>query len=458
MQLNDKQILNDCGEALISTGHTSEAAALLEKAENWDEACALYVQLKAWSKVNAILPNITRPKLHIAYAQAKEAEGHYNEAIQSYQYANDMDSVVRVYLDHLSDPHSASEIVLDTRSIEGSKMLARFYQQIGDYDQALQFLILCGCISDAFALAQRHNKLRQYSELLDTSENAQPADYLAVAQHFENEKYTLLAGKYYFMAKEYQKALKFLLKASTFSNDETSALSLAIDCVASSNDDRLARQLIEFLLGESDGTPKDPKYLFRLYMARKHFKEAAKTAVIISSQEQIAGNYRSAHDLLFSMYQELRRNNLSIAADMKNNLTLLHRYTLVRVHVKIGNHLLAAKLLVQVAANISQFPSHIVPIVTSTVIECQRAGLKKSAFSYAAMLMRPEYRNQIDSKYAKKIEAIVRKAPRGIKDLEDDYQQDIMPCPVCDANLPTMETTCFQCKTTLPICIATVSY
>lgn len=296
-------MLQECGEALIAIGHTSEAAALLEQAECWDEACALYVQLKSWPKVTAILPHVASTKLHAQYAQAKESEGNYNEAIRSYQQAGNMDSVVRVYLDHLADPHSASEIVLETRSIEGSKMLARFYQQIGDYDQALQFLILCGCISDAFALAQRHNKLRQYSELLDTSENAQPADYLAVAQYFENEKYTLLAGKYYFMAKEYQKALKFLLKASTFSNEENSAMSLAIDCVASSNDDRLAGQLIEFLLGETDGTPKEPKYLFRLYMARKHFKEAAKTAVIISNQEQIAGNYRSAHDLLFSMYQ-----------------------------------------------------------------------------------------------------------------------------------------------------------
>lgn len=105
---------------------------------------------------------------------------------------------------------------------------------------------------------------------------------------------------------------------------------------------------------------------------------------------------------------------------------------------------------------ISGFVVDIVPILTSTVIECHRAGLKKSAFSYAAMLMRPEYRNQIDGKYAKKIEAIVRKAPRGIKDVEDDYQSEAMPCPVCDASLPVMEVTCHQCKTTLPICIATV--
>lgn len=98
-------------------------------------------------------------------------------------------------------------------------------------------------------------------------------------------------------------ALKHLLKASSFNNDENIALSLAIDCVALSNDDKLANQLIEFLLGELDGSPKDPKFLFGLYMARKQFKEAAKTAVIISNQEQIAGNYRNAHDLLFSMYQ-----------------------------------------------------------------------------------------------------------------------------------------------------------
>lgn len=167
----------------------------------------------------------------------------------------------------------------------------------------MHFLILCGCITDAFALAKRHNKIRQYGELLDQSENAQPSHYLGVAQYFENEKHTLLAGKYYFMAKEYSKALKHLLKASSFSNDENAAISLAIDCVASSNDDRLANQLIEFLLGEFDGTPKDSKYLFRLYMAKRQYREAAKAAVIISNQEQITGNYRSAHDLLFSMYQ-----------------------------------------------------------------------------------------------------------------------------------------------------------
>lgn len=102
----------------------------------------------------------------------------------------------------------------------------------------------------------------------------------------------------------------------------------------------------------------------------------------------------------------------------------------------------------------SFFRIDIVPILTSTVIECQRAGLKKSAFSYAVMLMRPEFRNQIDVKYSKKIEAFVRKAPRDLKDLEDEINET-SECPVCNTNLPNMEINCTQCKTTLPICIAT---
>lgn len=42
------------------------------------------------------------------------------------------------------------------------------------------------------------------------------------------------------------------------------------------------------------------------------------------------------------------------------------------------------------------------------MIECQKSGLYNSAFNYATMLLRPEYRDTIDPKYKKKIEALVR--------------------------------------------------
>lgn len=102
------------------------------------------------------------------------------------------------------------------------------------------------------------------------------------------------------------------------------------------------------------------------------------------------------------------------------------------------------------------YSSDTVPILTSTVIECQRVGFQKAAFTYASILMRADYRSQVDQKYSRKIEAIVRKAPNGIKDAEDIYGDETQPCPVCDHELYNMELTCHQCKTHLPMCIATV--
>lgn len=92
------------------------------------------------------------------------------------------------------------------------------------------------------------------------------------------------------------------------------ALSLAIDVVAASHDDTLTNQVIELLLGEVDGEARvcgskfvnkclfridrvvtnffilqDPKFVFRLYMAKREYMEAAKTAVIIAQEEQISG-------------------------------------------------------------------------------------------------------------------------------------------------------------------------
>lgn len=97
----------------------------------------------------------------------------------------------------------------------------------------------------------------------------------------------------------------------------------------------------------------------------------------------------------------------------------------------------------------------IVPILTSTVIECHRAGLRMAAFNFAAMLMRPEYRNQIDAKYSKKIEAIVRKPP---KSSDNEVENEaITLCPYCKGRVPETEITCDKCKNTIPFCIATVS-
>ncbi len=66
-------------------------------------------------------------------------------------------------------------------------------------------------------------------------------------------------------------------------------------------------------------------------------------------------------------------------------------------------------MLARVCTNVEAFPSHIVPILTTAVVECSRAGLSASAYDCAAMLMRPEHKDAINPAYRRKIEGIVRK-------------------------------------------------
>lgn len=104
-------------------------------------------------------------------------------------------------------------------------------------------------------------------------------------------------------------------------------------------------------------------------------------------------------------------------------------------------------MLIRVARSISKFPSHVVPILTSTVIECQRAKLFRSSYEYASMIMRPEYRKLVDPRYKRKIEAIVRK-----RSPAKEEDEKLTPCPVCSFELPETQLTCPECNSSLPYC------
>ncbi|MFT7807501.1 WD repeat-containing protein 19 [Arapaima gigas] len=435
----------DCGAILESMKQFSEAAQLYEKGQYYDKAASVYIRCKNWAKVGELLPHVTSPKIHLQYAKAKEADGRYKEAATAYANAKDWDNVIRIQLDHLNNPEEAVRVVRQTQSIDGAKMVARFFLRLNDYGSAIQFLVLSKCNDEAFQLAQQHNQMEVYADIIGSE--ATMEDYQSIALYFEGEKKHLQAGKFFQKCGQYSRALKHFLKCPN--TDDSLAVEMAIETVGQAKDDALTNQLIDYLMGESDGMPKDAKYLFRLYMALKQYREAARTAIIISREEQSAGNYRNAHDVLFSMYMELQAQKIKIPAEMATNLMVLHSYILVKIHVKKGDHLKGARMLIRVSNNISKFPSHIVPILTSAVIECHRAGLKNSSFSFAAMLMRPEYRNKIDVKYKKKIEAMVRRPDTS------ELEEDATPCPYCGFSLPECELLCLGCKNNLPYCIAT---
>ncbi|XP_037103187.1 WD repeat-containing protein 19 [Syngnathus acus] len=435
----------ECAAILENMKQFSEAAQLYEKGQCYDKAASVYIRCKNWAKVGELLPNVTSSKIHLQYAKAKEADGNYKEAAQAYGSAKDWDNVTRVLLDHLKNPEGAVRIVRETQSIEGAKMVARFFLSLNDYGSAIHFLVLSQCNDEAFQLAQQHRQMEVYADIIGS--DATLEDYQSIALYFEAEKNHLQAGKFFQKCGQYSRALKHFLKCPN--TEDSLALDMAIETVGHAKDTSLTNLLIEYLMGESDGIPKDAKYLFRLYMALQQYREAARTAIIIAREEQNAGNYRSSHNVLFSMYTQLQAHKIKIPAEMATNLMILHSYLLGKIHIKRRDHLKGARMLIRVSKNISKFPAHVVPILTSAVIECHRAGLKNSAFGFAAMLMRPEYRNEIHQNYRKKIEAMVRRPDTS------ELEEETTPCPYCGIQLPQNELLCISCKNNLPYCIAT---
>ncbi|TNN10005.1 WD repeat-containing protein [Schistosoma japonicum] len=365
--------LGDCkrGIKLASTTGNSnlqkECADILEECKQWQEAASLYelagcyesavivsLKCKNYKKVGELLIHVTNaPRLHLQYAKAREADGAYKEAVSAYETAQDLDSVIRLQLEKLNNPNEAIRILNMSHSIEGAKMIAQYFIRTDDPAKAIRFLVMSQCFDAAFDLARKHKKMELYAEVIGY--NASVSEYQSIACYFENEKNWYLAGKYYLLAKQYEKAVKHLLHVPYKENSP--ALDLALEAVGQAGDSRLTHLVIIYLMGETDGVVKDARHLFRLYMVLKQYKEAARTAVIIARDEQTNGNYRSAHDLLFSMVQELRQRNIHVPFEMSENLALLHSYILAKVHVKNGEHLHGARMLIRVSESISKFPA-----------------------------------------------------------------------------------------------------
>ena len=125
-ELNSRQLMRECAEILEQMKQLSEAAQLYEAGQYYDKAAHLYIKLKNWAKIGAILPNISSPKIQLQFAKAKEMDGKYKDAVTAYETARDYDSAVRLYLDKLNDPENAVRIVKQTRRSVISKQYFGF--------------------------------------------------------------------------------------------------------------------------------------------------------------------------------------------------------------------------------------------------------------------------------------------------------------------------------------------
>lgn len=251
--------------------------------------------------------------------------------------------------------------------------------------------------------------------------------------------------RFYSLCGQYQRALKFFIQCGDREIDA------AIEVVGKSQNEHLTHQLIDFLVGETDGIPKDPNYIYRLYMALKKYDDAAKTALIIARQEQDMGNYTLAHSVVTETIRKLEDDGVRVPLQLRSLFVLLHSYLLAKRLAKKGDHQNAARMLLRVAENISKFPTSTVPILTSTVIECHRAGLKHSSYEYALVLMRPEHRSLIDPNIKRKIEGIVRRRAAN----NEDLIEELTPCPISGQLIPASQLTCPTTRDALPMCIIT---
>ncbi|GMH58387.1 hypothetical protein TrST_g1003 [Triparma strigata] len=440
---NDKKLCRECASILQSLKQWMEAASLYEIGEQYEKAAEIYIKQKDFTQASKIMGRVTLPKLHSLYGKACEQAGKFQDAAAAYKKAHDMDSVIRLCLDQLAQPDRAFSLVRESGSSTGADMVAKYCQKHDDFRGAIEFLLMASRSEEAFALAKSHVCMELYTSVL--GDKISPDDAREVAHYYETQNSLGKAGQFYSMCGQYNRALKLFLQCGDKEVDN------AIEVVGKARNDMLTHMLIDFLMGETDGQPKDPDYVYRLYMALGNFSEASKTAVIIAQQEQADGDYARAHKILYNTIHELELKNGYVSQQLRQMFVLLHSYQLVKKLAKRGDHEGTARLLLRVAKHISKFPKHEVRILISTIIECQKSGLKDAAYEWATYVCsNADYKADLaESKFKTKIQAIIRRPNK------DSKPESLSPCPISGQNIRGTELECPTTKDQLPMCVCT---
>eukprot|EP01064_Diplonema_japonicum_P002002 TRINITY_DN11304_c0_g1_i1.p1 TRINITY_DN11304_c0_g1~~TRINITY_DN11304_c0_g1_i1.p1 ORF type:complete len:1431 (+),score=452.89 TRINITY_DN11304_c0_g1_i1:1321-5613(+) len=478
MQTEAPSLAVECAQIFEELKQWTEAAQLYEQAENFNKAAEIYIcQNKNLKAAATLMPRINSHRIQGLYGAAKEHDKDYEAAKQAYLAAEDWDNVVRLLVEHLNDISSAYDVVRRTKSAEAAALVAKRCQKDGNPETAIEFLLLAKKTEEAFELASLHDHMHTYASVL--SSNGSVEDYLAIANYYEEKGKNNTAGDYYLKCKRYDKALqKYLDMVSTLeqgihrAEDEESrvkqtdvCINKAIEVVGEAQNDKLNKVLITFLTTDEDSqVPRDPKYLFSLYMALGKYDKGCGMAIVIARREQKMGHYRIAHRLLFQTYKDLEKHGITIPSELRWNLMLLHSYLIAKPLMKaLQDHEKASRMLIRVAKNIPKFPKHVVPILTSCVTECNKAGFDKSAYHYAKELVTSD-RKEIPEKHRKRMDTIVRKPGyyskdnNGKKKTEADLTdppEPVGPCPFCNTAVPMTMLDCPRCKNNVPYCIAT---
>lgn len=451
-ELGNSETSDSVNSMLIEIGNTfetvkqyNEAAQIYEKSGLVEKAATMYIQTGQFKNADKLIPRINSPAILTNIAKAKEAEGHYKEAEQVYEKANNYEAIIRLNLDVLDNFQKARlTFKQKSQTPHCAKMIAEYCSKRGAKKDSIEFLILAGQREEAFGIAESNDDMDEYAKVILHIDERNIEEHTKIAQYYENKSNWGKAAKHYEKCENYNKALKYFIE------EGEKCIPEMIEMVGRVKIDSLTHELVDYLMGEKDGIPKEPQHTFKLYRAIGNTKQAIKIAITIANQEQELGNYKYAHEILFETYKDIRQNKLHIPYDLNQKLMILHSYIVGRRLIKNKDHKGGAYMLKRVAKNISQFPTHMINILTSTVAECMKAGLKKEAQNWALVLMRKENREQIPDAFKKKISNI---ALKNLKD-HDDENEELSQCPFCKENIPVTQLDCTNCKNSIPFCIA----
>lgn len=462
LKTGDKFLLKECAQILEGMSLLPEAAEMYVQAEQYERAAMIYCQTKSFHKAAPLMDRITTPKIHQQYAKAKEAEKMYAEAAIAYEKAKDMDEVVRLLLHHLDNPQKAFNIVRTNRSPEGALRISQYCSTQSSWQGTIEFLLIAKHNEEAFQVAMKHSEMGTYAQLL--GDDGTQEEYMNIAIYYENVKEYAKAALYYSLCNQFAKAVKFYLMCGESKLED--AINVVRKARGQSGHELLTRAVLDFITGETTGTKRDPRFILKLYLAIGDYAQAGLTAVTVATEDVktgMQGALKNARDTLFDMHQQLHAQKITMPAELKRLLLLLHTYQLIKKHLKQlknedakehnrGVDKILPRLLIRIAQNISKFPTLYVNILTLTCMWCHKTGLRKTAFEYANQLMRSDSRNQIEEKFKKKIEKLARTTNA------TDADDTLSPCPFCEFKIPEFRLDCPSCKNIIPWCASTTKH
>ncbi|KAH0792506.1 WD repeat-containing protein 19 [Histomonas meleagridis] len=438
-KIKDVKLITECANILEKLSAFTHAAQLYVRVGEYNLAAQCYVRANEIKSATDLIPKVTDTKVLRSIGLQLERIGNLESAATAFEKSNDWESLVRVLLKINLD--KAANVAREHPIISVCRLVAEHCIQLNNFRYAIEFMIRANRSDDAFRIAELHNKMDEFADLISDSGTQQ--QYEAIATYFCNRNDMIQAAKFFEKANNPMRALNCYI-----SDGSDKALDGALDLAERIKDREIYEQLFDFLNANIRDKNKDLRYLLRMFIIMQRYDEASQTAIQISEDLRANGEYRASRDLLFDVMKQLQKHNYNVSAEMKKSLMIVHSYLLIKP-MKEKNKVITALLLRRLSEYVNKFPKHSVNLLVMGVVECSRAGMKKSAFKIATKLLQPEYEGQLKQDMLRKIQTTVRR-----KDTSE-IEEEKTKCPVCGFDLPISELVCTKCKTSLPFDAAT---